>query len=101
MTFSESIVEEAALAWTEALGFSVRSGIEIAPGELAAERSNYDTVILPNRLQAALHKLNPALSSEVLEEALRQITLVASSSLIANNRALHRVLVDGLAIESR
>ena len=36
--FTESIVEEAALAWLESLGWSVRHGLEIAPGESKAER---------------------------------------------------------------
>jgi len=33
--FTESIVEEAALAWLESLGWSVRHGIDIAAGESA------------------------------------------------------------------
>jgi type I restriction enzyme, R subunit len=38
--FTESVVEEAALAWLESLGWSVRHGLEIAPGEAGAERAN-------------------------------------------------------------
>ena len=38
--FTESIVEEAALAWLEALGYSVLHGPEIAVGEPGAERSD-------------------------------------------------------------
>ena len=34
-SFTESIVDNAALAWLEALGWTVRSGLEIAPGEIA------------------------------------------------------------------
>jgi type I restriction enzyme R subunit len=37
--FTESIVEEAALTWLERLGWTVKHGPEIAPGELAAEPS--------------------------------------------------------------
>lgn len=37
--FSESVVEDAALAWLEALGYAVKHGAEIAPGELAELRS--------------------------------------------------------------
>ena len=36
--FSESVVEDAALAWLESLGWRVKHGLEIAPGELGAER---------------------------------------------------------------
>jgi len=35
---SESVVEDAALAWLESLGCSVRHGIENAPGESKIER---------------------------------------------------------------
>jgi type I restriction enzyme R subunit len=37
-TFTESVVEQAALAWLERLGWSVRPHFEIAPGESKAER---------------------------------------------------------------
>lgn len=38
--FTESVVEDAALAWLEALGYSVLHGPAIAPDQVAAERSN-------------------------------------------------------------
>ncbi|MGA7949801.1 MAG: hypothetical protein WCA45_06535 [Thiobacillaceae bacterium] len=46
--FTESIVEDAALAWLESLGYSVLHGPEIAVGMLGAERSdpNYRDVVL-------------------------------------------------------
>lgn len=39
--FTESVVEEAALAWLEALGWTLKSRLEISSGELAAERRDY------------------------------------------------------------
>jgi type I restriction enzyme R subunit len=49
--FSESVVEDAALAWLKALGYAVLHGPDFAVGELAAERSNpkYRDVILEQR----------------------------------------------------
>jgi type I restriction enzyme R subunit len=38
--FTESVVDEAALAWLESLGWRVTEGLEIAPGKSAAERSS-------------------------------------------------------------
>ena len=38
--FTKSIVEEATLAWLEALGYSVLPGPKIAAGEPGAERSD-------------------------------------------------------------
>ena len=47
-TFTESVVEDAALAWLEGLGYAVLHGPDIATGESAAERSdpNYREVML-------------------------------------------------------
>lgn len=36
-SFTESVVEEAALAWLESLGWTVKHGPKIAPGEPDAE----------------------------------------------------------------
>ena len=50
IAFTESILEEAALAWLKSLGWKVKHGPEIAPGELAAvvqaclARSNMDEI---------------------------------------------------------
>lgn len=54
--FTESIVEDAALGWLEALGYTVLYGPYIAAGEPAAERSdpNYrDMVLVEGRLPEA------------------------------------------------
>ncbi|MCI0482962.1 MAG: hypothetical protein L0Y78_00065 [candidate division NC10 bacterium] len=53
----ESVVEEAALDWLESLGWTVRHGPEIAPGELFAEREDYGAVVLKQRLWDALARL--------------------------------------------
>ena len=36
--FTESVVEQAALAWLESLGWTVKHGPEIAPGELVPKK---------------------------------------------------------------
>jgi len=38
-TFAESTVESAALIWLKSLGWIVKHGFEIAPGEILFERS--------------------------------------------------------------
>jgi len=36
--FSESVVEQAARAWLESVGWSIRNGADISPGEIGAGR---------------------------------------------------------------
>ena len=42
-SFTESVVEDAALAWLEAFGYAVLHGLDIAAGESGAERSERST----------------------------------------------------------
>lgn len=97
--FSESEVEEAALAWLESMGYSVLAGPEIAPGEAMAERENYGQVVLERRLRQALQGLNPEVPADALEEAFRKLTRPDSPSLVANNHVVHKYLVDGVPVE--
>ena len=101
--FSESVVEDAALAWLEALGYAVLHGPDIAIGETAAERNdpNYRDVILEGRLRQALVRLNPNLPPDALEDAYRKLTRADAPSLVERNRAVHRMLVDGVTVEYR
>jgi type I restriction enzyme R subunit len=98
---TESIVEQAALAWLESLGWSVKHGQDIAPDTLFAERRDYGQVILEQRLRDALVRLNPDLPAEALDDAFRRITRPEGPSLEARNRAFHRMLVDGVTVEYR
>ena len=101
--FAESVVEDAALAWLEALGYSVLHGPDIAAGEPGAERSdpNYRDVVLDGRLHQALVRLNPDLPHEALEDASRKLMRNDAPSLVERNRAVHRMLVDGVTVEYR
>jgi type I restriction enzyme R subunit len=100
-SFTESVVEEAALAWLESLGYAVLHGPDIAVGGATPERAdpNYRDVILETRLRQALARLNPTLPAEALDDAFRKLTRSAAPSLMTRNRALHRMLVDGVPVE--
>lgn len=99
--FTESVVETAALAWLEAIGWSIAHGPDIAPDMPAAERRDYGEVVLAQRLRDALARLNPTLPAEALEDVSRRLTRHEGADLIQRNRALHRLLVNGVTVEYR
>lgn len=102
-SFSESIVEDAALEWLAGLGYEVRHGPDIAAGEPGAERTDpsYRDVVLDRRLRETLRRLNPALPPEAVDDAYRKLTRADAPSAVERNRALHRMLVDGITVEFR
>ena len=100
-SFAESVVEQAALAWLEASGWQVAHGPEITPDMPAAERADYGEVMLTQRLHDALVRHNPDLPAEALDEAFRKLTRPEGTDLVQRNRAVHRLLVDGVTVEYR
>ena len=99
--FTESVVEDAALAWLESIGWHIAHGPDIAPGMPAAERRDYGEVVLARRLRDALARLNPGLPASALEDAFRKLTRPEGPDPIARNRGVHQLLVDGVTVEYR
>lgn len=57
LTLNESTVEVAALAWLESLGYAVLHGPDIAAGEPAAQRQDYNRLrdtLLPKLISGEL-----------------------------------------------
>ena len=98
---SESVVEDAALAWLENLGWRIAHGPDIAPDTPGAERADYGDVVLEGRLRDALARLNPELPATALDDAFRKLMRPEGAVLEARNRAFHRLLVDGVTVEHR
>lgn len=100
----EGTVESAAAGWLQSLGYALRYGPSIAPGEPGSERADFSQVVLEGRLRKAILRLNAGVAASALDEAVRKITrpdFLGGASLGVRNRALHRTLVDGVAVEFR
>ena len=98
---TESVVEQAALAWLESSGWAICHGPDIAPDAPTAERTDYGEIVLERRLRDALARLNPDLPAIALEDTFRKLTRPEGPTLEARNRAFHRRAVDGVTVEYR
>ena len=99
MSLNEATVENAALGWFGELGYAFGHGPHLAPGEPAAERGSFAEVVLMARLRAAVARLNPGLSSEVLDEAVNRVLRPETPALSGINRRFHRLLREGVEVE--
>ena len=101
--FVESEVEFAALGWLRELGYEVLHGPVIGFDGPEAERSNpeHRDVVLEGRLRTALLRPNPQLPTEALDDAFRKLTRTDAASLVERNRAIHKMLVEGVNVEYR
>ncbi|MBW2595058.1 MAG: type I restriction endonuclease subunit R [Deltaproteobacteria bacterium] len=98
---NEDILEQTTLDWFESLGWQTAFGPDLAFDGAHPERkaeAQYSDVILEDRLQTALHDINPNIPQIALDDALRKIIRTESPSLIENNRRFHRFLTDGIDV---
>jgi type I restriction enzyme R subunit len=96
---AESEVEEAVLDILKELDYSVALGPDIASDGTAPERTTYSDVILIERTRDAVDGLNSKIPKEAREEAVRKLLRTESHLLIQNNKAFHKMLVDGVNVE--
>jgi type I restriction enzyme, R subunit len=90
---SEEEIEQMALQTLQEQDYEIINGATI-------ER-HYNEVVLTNRLQNAIDKLNPEIPADVREEALRNVLRVPFTTLLANNEAFHKVLTEGVDVKGR
>ncbi|MBU5819077.1 type I restriction endonuclease subunit R, partial [Acinetobacter baumannii] len=82
----------------EALGYEYVYGPDIAPDSETPERSSFEQVLLLDRLQQAVRRINPGIHADAQAEAVREIQRIASPELIANNETFHRLLTEGIPV---
>ncbi|WP_339868895.1 type I restriction endonuclease subunit R [Pseudohongiella nitratireducens] len=96
-------VEQPALQQLQKLGWTYVSGVELAPlasAEDSPNRRDYlRDVVLANRLEASLRKLNPWISEENLRKVMREITHPIHAGLMEYNHAIYQKLVNYLSVD--
>ncbi|MDR2709680.1 MAG: type I restriction endonuclease subunit R [Elusimicrobiota bacterium] len=97
----ESAIEKMAIEELQGIGYTYISGVDLSPDSPNREREKYEDVLLMNRLEAAMFKLNPTLPADTIEGAARRLSRIANSSMIADNEEFHRLLIDGVPMEYR
>lgn len=98
---TEDQLEQLCLDWFRSGGYTYAFGPDIAFDGDTPERSDYLQVVLTGRLLAALQKINPHIPLTSLEEAALSVTKPESPVLIHNNRAFHKLLLEGIPVEYR
>lgn len=100
-SYCESELERATIDWFEELDYDVIFAPEISPNGEYPEREDYSDIILKERLQEVLARINPKLPEDALEDALRQILIPQSPSLLMNNKAFQKMITDGVDVSYR
>lgn len=99
-SISENEIEAIALSYLQNLGYSYVLGTDISPDGEHPERQ-YTDVVLSTRLRDAMDKLNPSITQDAKEDALKKVLRTESPNALINNESFHKYLTEGVDIEVR
>ena len=97
--FNEDDLEQVALEWLQSLGYEFKKGNEISMTGLTPERKSDKDVVLHERLEKALRKINSDIHPRFIEKAIHELTLEKSPNLLENNLTFHENLINGIEVE--
>jgi type I restriction enzyme R subunit len=95
---TESAIEKFAIELLEKSGFQYIYAPSIAPDSETPERASFTDVLLLERLQTAVGRINPSIPADIRDDAIKQIQRLGSPELIANNETFHRLLTEGVKV---
>ena len=90
---TEEEIEQMALQTLQEQGYDILNGANI-------ERA-YNEVVLTNRLQVAIDKINPEIPADIREEAARNVARIPFTNLLSNNEAFHKQITEGVDVKGR
>lgn len=98
---TENEIEQLAIALLEHQGYSYINGVHLAPDAGDLERTSFEEVVLKQRLENAVRRINPTIPLDAQQDAVKQILRIASPDVLSNNETFHRLLTEGIPVTKR
>lgn len=99
MKITEDQLEQQCISWFQNQGYEYLYGPDIAHDGDNPIRADYREVVLRDRLLSQLQIINPQFPLSALEEAVHKVVNPESPVMIHNNRAFHKLLLEGVPVE--
>lgn len=91
----QNLTEQSLIDWLKGQGYEYVYGPDINPGQQKAERGDFRTVVLRDRLVGAIRRLNPQLPSEQVEAVADDIAEYNHADLMLGNKEMFSWITDG------
>lgn len=98
---TENEIEKLAIALLEHQGYTYINGVQLAPDAADMERTSFEEVVLKQRLENAVCRINPMIPIDAQQDAVKQILRIASPDVLSNNETFHRLLTEGIPVTKR
>lgn len=94
----ESDIEQMLIELLKTKGYQYLYGPDIAPDGDNPMRVSFEDVVLFDKLEKAVKRLNPSLPWLVQDEVVKTAMRISSPDILANNETFHRMLTEGIPV---
>jgi type I restriction enzyme R subunit len=101
LDLDEAGYEAQVLEWLSGIGWTHVFGPEIAPNGLTPERESFKDVILAERLEAAIARINPSLTKDVVRRVRQRIESPGETDILKANQLIHQWFTQGMQEQVR
>lgn len=98
---TENEIEQLAITLLKHQGYNYINGVQLAPDAVDLERTSFEEVVLKQRLENAVRRINPNIPVDAQQDAVKQILRIASPDVLSNNETFHRLLTEGIPVTKR
>ena len=98
---TENEIEQLSIDLLKQQGFTYLNGTDIAPDSSTSERQTFEEVILKERLDNAVRRINSTIPIDAQQDAVKQVMRIASPDVLSNNETFHRLLTEGIPVTKR
>ena len=92
---TELDIEQVTIEMLQGRGYEYLYDPDIAPDRQSPMRTTLNEVVLREKLEAAVRRLNPSLPAAVLDEAVKTVLRIGPTDLLADNEQFHELLTQG------
>jgi type I restriction enzyme R subunit len=99
--YNEDAYELQCLAWLEGIGWTWAKGPEIAHDGLMPERSSHKDILLVDRVEDAISRINPGTPKDVIRKVRQMLESPGETDLLKANQQIHQWMTEGMSVKIR
>jgi len=100
-SLNEDGYENQCIDWLKGVGWQWKFGPDISPGGDAPERTSYKDVVLSERLEDAILRINPGLPKDNIRSVRQMFESPGETDPIRANQLIQKWFVDGIIVKVR
>lgn len=101
VALNEDAYELQCLDWLQEMGWTWAKGPEIAPDGMMRERSSYKDILLIDRLEDALSRINHGIPKDAIKKVRQMLESPGETDILKANQQIHRWMTEGVPVKVR